>query len=46
MEIVRAIQNGEEPEEALQRKEAESAPVADSPKSRPEPWTSRKEKTN
>ncbi len=45
MEIVRAIQNGEEPEEALQRKEAESAPVADSPKSRPETRTSRKEKT-
>ena len=40
MEIVRAIQNGEEPEEALQRKEAESAPVADSPKSRPETRTS------
>ena len=37
MEIVRAIQNGEEPEEALRRKEAESAPEADSPKSHPEP---------
>lgn len=36
MEIVRAIQNGQEPEEALHRKETESAPLADSPKSRPE----------
>lgn len=30
-EIVRAIQNGEEPDEALRRKELEGAPEADSP---------------
>ena len=33
MEIVRAIQRGEDPDEALQKKKAESAPQADSPKS-------------
>ena len=32
LEIIRAVQNGEEPEEALQRREAESTPEADSPK--------------
>ena len=32
LEIIRAVQNGEEPEEALLRREAESAPEADSPK--------------
>lgn len=32
LEIVKAVQNGEEPEEALRRKETESAPGADSPK--------------
>ena len=35
-EIVKAVQNGEDPEEMLRRKEAESAPEADSPKSIPE----------
>ncbi len=33
MEIVRALQTGEDPEAALQKKKAESAPQADSPKS-------------
>ncbi len=36
LEIVKAVQNGEEPEEALNRMKAESAPLADSPKSHPE----------
>ncbi|MDO4324379.1 MAG: hypothetical protein Q4C61_17875 [Lachnospiraceae bacterium] len=43
MEIVRAVQNGQEPEEVLRRKEAESAPLADSPKSRPETGASEKD---
>lgn len=36
LEIVKAVQNGEEPEEALNRMKAESASLTDSPKSHPE----------
>lgn len=35
-EIVKAVQQGQDPEEVLRKKQAESAPLADSPKSNPE----------
>ena len=36
LEIVKAVQRGEDPDEMLRKKQAESAPLADSPKSNPE----------
>lgn len=44
MEIVRALQTGEDPAEALERKKAESVPLADSPKSNPEEDASEKKR--
>lgn len=44
-EIVRAIQNGEEPDDALRRKELEGAPEADSPNPYPEEEGSREKRS-